>query len=322
MRESQKSAEAINRAKSGIQTWLDSQQKDGSGPQAVETFHTLRGDDEPGSLIWVCYWDSEERGRKSLQNFSLSRLHASLGEQYQQLVGIWRETFSTPVARIETNYTGLDYLPGLGQLPGTTTAAHNMTAYWGAARDRIPDSAHDLFEKPEAEAETSAPNVTPTGLAQHLTGTNYENMVHIRSGQFWETCDAEEAEAYETLLEPTLETGLQYLWDNREVSGAMGLRYLRNRNLDDESRVLKETCGAGFFANLQSLEDWSKSHPSHVAIFTGAIRHAKRFGETRKFRTWHEVSVLKEGEASFEYLNCLPNTGVMRYISLRDVGGL
>jgi hypothetical protein len=70
---------------------------------------------------------------------------------------------------------------------------------------------------------------------------------------------------------------------------------------------------------LQNLEDWAKSHPSHLAIYTGAIRHAKKFGEHRKFRTWHEVSVLKEGEASFEYVNCLPRTGVIPFLELKEV---
>jgi hypothetical protein len=34
--------------------------------------------------------------------------------------------------------------------------------------------------------------------------------------------------------------------------------------------------------------------------------------------TWQEDSVLKEGEALFEYLNCNPKTGVIRWVELRD----
>ncbi|OLN94156.1 Phenylacetaldoxime dehydratase [Colletotrichum chlorophyti] len=164
------------------------------------------------------------------------------------------------------------------------------------------------------------PKCVYKGLYQHLIGSNYNNMVHIRSGQYWENCGSEETEAYETLLEPTLKSGLAYLWENREGGGAMGLRYLGNSN--SKGGVKKETCGAGFFTDLCTLEEWSKRHRSHLAIYLGAIKHAKRFGESRKFRTWHEVSVLKQGEAVFEYINCLPQTGMIRFASLDVVSNL
>lgn len=33
--------------------------------------------------------------------------------------------------------------------------------------------------------------------------------------------------------------------------------------------------------------------------------------------TWHEVSVLKKGEAAFEYVNCNPEIGMIRSIPLK-----
>ncbi|KAF0318494.1 phenylacetaldoxime dehydratase [Colletotrichum asianum] len=280
--------------------------EDEDPPLANERFNYLDGDDLPGTSIWVCYWNDEARGKRSLQRLSLPSIHSSLPENVRMNVGLWTESFLTPISRLETNYSGLDYLPGLAKLPGTKTAEHELTAYWGAARDRIPESAHDLFEQDDA-AQGSRPETTPKGLGQHLVGTNYDHMVHIRSGQFWENCGPEEIESYENNLEPTLRNGLGYLWDNRNDGGAMGLRYLGNR--DEAGHTKKETCGAGFFTSLQTLEEWAKKHKSHLAIFLGAIKHAKTFGNERKFRTWHEVSVLKKGEASFEYVNCLPTTG-------------
>lgn len=43
---------------------------------------------------------------------------------------------------------------------------------------------------------------------------------------------------------------------------------------------------------------------------------ARRFGPDKKFMTWHEVSILKSGEAKFEYVNCDPVTGVIRWVPL------
>lgn len=38
--------------------------------------------------------------------------------------------------------------------------------------------------------------------------------------------------------------------------------------------------------------------------------------------TWHEVSILKRGEAGFEYVNCVPETGVVRWVGGLEVVGL
>jgi hypothetical protein len=247
-------------------------------------------------------------------------IHQQLNSPHRESVGLWCERFTSHLSRVETNYSGLDYLPGLARLPGVSTVEHTLTAYWGAARDRIPASATDQFaENDEPEKTHVAPGTTSQREIQnyHVVGTNPDNLVHIRSGQFWANCPEDETKAYEETLEPTLRAGLAYLWDNPQKSGAMGLRYLYNRPPTaraalEKTRETKESCVAGFFRNLADLEHWAKSHPSHLAIYTGAIKHAKKFGDQRKFRTWHEVSVLKHGEAHFEYVNCMGRTGVMQ----------
>ena len=90
-------------------------------------------------------------------------------------IGIWIEHFAAPITRLETNYARLDHKPGLAQLPGTYQPQHDRTAYWGAGRDRIPASAHDLFSTPQ---DVKTPEKKPAGLGERLTGTNYDNMCH------------------------------------------------------------------------------------------------------------------------------------------------
>jgi hypothetical protein len=150
-------------------------------------------------------------------------------------------------------------------------------------------------------------------------------MVHIRSGQYWGNCSKEEADSYEQKLEPTLQQGLKYLHENSAQTGALSIQYLRNdeavRSPVSLREERKESCGAGFFANLEDLEHWAKSHASHLKIYSGALAHYKAFGDERKFRTWHEVCVIQEGDAVFEYVNCSPDTGVIASVPLqsRDV---
>lgn len=294
-----------------VQEWL----KGDDRPSAYECFDHIDGCDVQRTIIWVCYWVEEASYKRSLESLSLPVLYSNLTTPGRTSIGLWREAFATEATRLETNYSGLDYLPGLAKIPNTTTEEHEFATYWGAARDRIPDSAHDLFPP---SSELCFVDVAPQGLGQYLVGTNCGNVTHIRSGQFWENCGQEEADAYETKLEPTLHTGLTYLWENPKESGARGLRYLRNRDASIESspRPRKETCGAGFFTSLEALETWAKSHRSHLAIYRGALTHYKVFGDTRKMRTWHEVSVIRAGDARFEYVNCRPETGVIQSFPL------
>lgn len=302
--------DAARKAEDACSHWL---QNASHAPVLAEKFVVDAGDDIKGSTTWVAYWMDADIWKKGLDDLNLPELYAQLGDA-RSSVGIWSEAFETAAGRLETNYSGLDYLPGLGKIPGSDRQRHKLSAYWGAARDRLPGSGWDAFERVD-ESICAPPSPTPAGFGERLVGTNYDNMTHIRSGQFWENTDDVERAAYEQKLEPTLMKGLDYLWENPSESGNCGLRFLRN--LAADGHALRETCGAGFFRSLADLEKWSKSHPTHKAIYAGLMKHAKEFGPTRKLRTWHEVSILKKGEAHFDYVNCLPETGSIRFLKLK-----
>ncbi|KAF2148268.1 hypothetical protein K461DRAFT_282700, partial [Myriangium duriaei CBS 260.36] len=294
--------DGLDSAIQGIQKWLHNL-PDSYRPIWTERFVVEHGQDVLGCKVWTCYWTKKDAYEGAISKLYLENIYSTLDASSKNHVGLWCERFETPLSRLETNYAGPDYLPGYGQVPGTYTEEHSLTAYWGAARDRIPDSGIDLFNKEDEEEDLRNPPASAevVGKGQHITGTNpYSNLAHIRSGQYWEKCDDVEREAYESKLEPTLLNGLGYLWDNPLDNGVIGLRFLRN--LPDESGSpstntnghtnsgtsrLKETCGAGFFRNLADLEHWAEKHISHQKIWLGAISHAKKFGEGKKFRTWH-----------------------------------
>lgn len=287
---------------------------------AIDTFRVTNGFDTPNAKVWACYFTSESAYHSTLKHLNLPSIWHSLPSKNS--IGLWTESFSAPITRLETNYSRLDHKPGLAQLPGTSQPAHELTAYWGAGRDRIPSSAHDRFPTPE---DIPTPKEIPKGYGEHLVGSNYDNMCHIRSGQWWAKCPDDEREAYENDLQGKLMQGMQYLWNHPEETGTIGLRFLQNtesRSSDSTETRLKETCGAGFFRNWGDLERWSSRHPSHLAIFNGAMAHAKRFGDERKFMTWHEVWILKAGEARVEYVNCHPETGLIKWVEMQSRGKL
>ncbi|EME49357.1 hypothetical protein DOTSEDRAFT_68211, partial [Dothistroma septosporum NZE10] len=190
----------------------------------IDTFRVTNGFDLVGSKCWVLYWQYADGFEAALRRLDLQRVWSALGDAKKD-IGLWIEHFVAPIERLETNYARLDHKPGLAQLPNTVQPAHELTAYWGAARDRIPASARDLFEAPK---DVPLPSSVPTGFGERLTGTNYDNMCHIRSGQWWQNCGEEERAAYEGDLEIKLMAGMEYLWENPKETGTIGLRFLQN----------------------------------------------------------------------------------------------
>lgn len=145
-----------------------------AGSPPIDTFRVTNGFDLPGSRVWVAYWMHSDGFVNVLKKLNLERLWNDLGTEKND-IGIWQEHFVAPVERLETNYARLDHKPGLAQLPDTTQPSHELTAYWGAGRDRIPASGDDRFETPK---NASIPTNPPGGLGERLTGTNYNNSTY------------------------------------------------------------------------------------------------------------------------------------------------
>jgi hypothetical protein len=280
-------------------------------PYALEVFTVLRGSDLARSTVWVAYWlDGAACRRWQAENAPVD-IHGQAGAA-KRAVGVWKEYFFIRPGRLETNYTGIDYLPGLARHEKASPQRHARSAYWGAARDRIKDSGFDPFSD---QFDPLARGDPPAGFGQRLSGQPFQNMTYVRSGQYWENCDLDEKQAYITKLQPALIAGMEYLWAQPELTGTFGLRYLAN--IDATGTPLEETCGQAYHRSLGHLEHWTATHPSQLAIFRGALEHATQFGVQRKLRTWHEVGVLNAGDGAFEYVNCHPNTGLIPFLDLQ-----
>ncbi len=131
---------------SGIENWLASlQNHQVIGPSVVDIFVVETGHDLPYTRVWTCYWTQQSSFDHAIALLDLSQLHQSLGNG-RSSIGLWTESFITSVSRLESNYAGLHEFPGLSRLPDTKREEHKLTAFWGAARDCLPDSANDLFE--------------------------------------------------------------------------------------------------------------------------------------------------------------------------------
>jgi phenylacetaldoxime dehydratase/aldoxime dehydratase len=187
------------------------------------------------------------------------------------LPGVLTETATIPADRWETLHSTDHVTPGVRNLlPAALTDVHE---YWGAARDRIAASATS-----ELSAEPGEP----------VPG----NLCLIRSGQIWEYCDDRERDIYFGEVEPNLIAGIDFL-DSHPETGCLSARFLREQTLDGTD--LESTSFVGWFDELRSLEDWAKSHPTHLAIFNSFLAMVAKLEGRIGLRLWHEVAAIPTG---------------------------
>lgn len=188
--------------------------------------------------------------------------------------GVLEEAVIIPAERWETLHSTSETTPGVRNLtPAQPTDVHE---YWGAARDRIPASAvSDLSSDPGEPL----PN----------------NLCLIRSGQIWHYCEQDERTLYFEQVAPNLTAGIEFLARTPET-GCISSRFLREQTLDGQD--LESTSFVGWFRDLASLEEWSRSHPTHLAIFESFLSMVEQLGGQIQLRLWHEVAVIPPGGVS------------------------
>ena len=135
----------------------------------------------------------------------------------------------------------------------------------------------------------------------------HDNIALIRSGQDWADAEADERSLYLDEILPTLQDGMDFLRDNGAPLGCYSNRFVRNIDLD--GNFLDMSYNIGHWRSVEKLERWAESHPTHLRIFVTFFRVAAGLV---KLRLYHEVSVSDAKSQLFEYINCHPQTGMLR----------
>lgn len=185
--------------------------------------------------------------------------------------GVLVETAIIPKEHWETLHSTPEMTPGVRNLVDIENT--DVHEYWGSARDRIPASAGS-----ELGAEPG----------YGLPG----NLCLIRSGQVWSNCPEAERAFYFGEVEPHLRAAVDYLASDPKA-GCLSSRLLREQTIDGED--LESTSFLGWFRDLASVERWSRSHPTHLAIFCSYLRMVREFGGRTDLRLWHEMAVVPTG---------------------------
>jgi aldoxime dehydratase len=226
-------------------------------------------------------------------------------------VGLWWEPVVVRADYMET-IAFKEFLRGVSGCPVSGFATTDRTGYWGAARDRIPAAAHDLFEPTAGAAEPQAGAAT----ISHRTVQPPENMAVIRSGVSWEACEGEQLKDYQERIRPALDAGMDYLRNNPRDTGCFALRQVNC--VDPGGEELAEGYSLGAFVSLAHLESWAKVHPSHLAIYSRAMAARRKYQDKLQLRTYNEIFIIGADNPPFEYFNCHARTGLLQYSGMLE----
>jgi aldoxime dehydratase len=255
-----------------------------------------------GNFIAVGYW----RDPAAYHRWLLSAPVADWWGDEARLnegLGYFREVIAPRAEQFETLYAFKDDLPGVGAVMDGISGEIEEHGYWGSARDRFAISQTDWMQ-PTSELQVISGDPAKGG---RVVVRGHDNLTLIRSGQDWVEAGEEERALYFNEMLPPLQDGMNFLRDEGQALGCYSNRFVRNIDLD--GNLLDIAYDIGHWRSLDKLERWAESHPTHLRIFTTFFRV---IGGLSKLRLYHEVSVADGSQQLFEYINCHPQTGMMR----------
>lgn len=222
--------------------------------------------------------------------------------------GRFREIMRIPVGRLETIFSS-EHLEGVAKGGHRLAGPIRKDAYWGAMRDRIPDSARNRFESAHGSKMPQVLRGSTRATRRRIQVP--KNLAVIRSGQNWADCAEAELKTYQESVHPVLIAGLEFLRDHPIDTGCCEMRFVNEATL--EGKPLQKSHGLGYFLTLAHLERWVSSHPTHLAIYDRFMEMVQKHNFQLDIKLWHEVAILPGNGQEFEYINCHSETGLLPY---------
>jgi aldoxime dehydratase len=254
------------------------------------------------NLMIVGYWKDPAAHCRWLRSPEVIEWWSS-EDRLSDGLGYFREIVAPRAEQFETLYGFREELPGVGALMNTTSDEIEEHGYWGSMRDRFPISQTDWMA-PSGELTVIVGDPAKGG---RVVVQGHDNIALIRSGQDWADAGEEERSLYLNEILPTLQAGMDFLRDSGKDLGCYSNRFVNYIDLD--GNLLNLSYNIGHWRSLEKLERWAESHPTHLRIFVTFFRVATSLS---KLRLYHEVSVSDAKDQVFEYINCHPQTGMLR----------
>ncbi|SDI21581.1 aldoxime dehydratase [Pseudomonas flavescens] len=256
------------------------------------------------NLMAIAYWADVEAFERWRRHSGFAQWWADPARESGAL-GWFLEVVSPTAERFETVHSAPDAAEGVTHLARGMSDSILEHGYWGSARDRLA-----LAQSDPLRGQPQAGERRVEGRRVRLGGR--DNLCLIRSGQDWSATAGTERELYLGEIGPVLQAGMHFLRDQGADVGCLNCRFMRG--LDTlTGEPLEKTFGLAHFDDLTHLEAWARTHPTHVAIFGGFMRYVQALDFKVALRLYHEVAVIPAQAQCFEYLNCHPDTGLLRH---------
>jgi hypothetical protein len=256
----------------------------------------------------IAYWPSknvhEEWSEKSGFKMWWDNLDAA-----KEPHGYFLEIFTPTVDRWETVISAPDIQEGGSHMREGISGDIKEHGYWGSMRDRLPISQVDTLDG-EKGAKKESGEETQDATKERVRVPGKKNLAVIRSGQDWSGTSPVERKLYLETMHPVLIKGMDFIRDNPDI-GCYSCRFMDVVDPETGKADKERTFGLAYFDELASLEKWSKSHKTHLDIFGGFLKYAKKLGPDMTLKLWHEVLVLEPEQQFFEYVGCHGRTGMM-----------
>lgn len=257
------------------------------------------------NVIFVGYWDSDKTftswNRQSPIDWWFSNVSLN-GD-----VGLFRECYIPGIEDTETTFSH-QHAEGYSCIADYMSGEVMEHGYWGSSRDRIPRSQTDSLKPSGLPSANIAPG--STSLGRHVVVEPHENLCLLRSGQDWGETSDMERKLYLDRVEPVLRIGMNFLRDEGNAIGCLFNRFMR---IENDGGPADKTYSLSAWYGLEQTESWAKAK-EHLAIFGAGANHYNTVGEKAKLRIYHEMSVVRARDQSFEYFNCHPKTGMLNAV--------
>ncbi|MEX3106135.1 MULTISPECIES: phenylacetaldoxime dehydratase family protein [unclassified Streptomyces] len=263
-----------------------------TGPDAPTVVDRGTFTDRAGAhnAVWYAHW---------LDPAAHRRWVAATGRgQPPTAAAHWWEEATVPVraqSSLQTHPTSAFPVGGLARvLPQRVENTHD---YWGALRDRIPDSTVPAAPTVRADREQDTVRLSVDG-----------GLCMIRFAQDWTGSTVFRDPFLHSVL-PVMRRAVEDLEQHPKDTGCVAVREVREHATD--GTPLERSSVLAWFASLQALLDWARTHPRHQAIYAAFFTVLGDGTTPLDVALWNEAAALPAGSVEASYTRCHDRTGFL-----------
>jgi hypothetical protein len=260
------------------------------------------------SRVFMCYWRSPSQFASWAASGQFGNWLTGRADTRDD-IGRWIEHAHVLPDHLDTLIADPTTYWGLAKL-SRTIALTQQHGYWGGTRDRIRISEKDRLENAQGPALPQSPG-RPKGHGEIVDVVMPANAVVARGGPDWSKCKETERAIFDASVHPAFIAGCEYLMDDPADAGCYAAYIIRESDAD--GRAVERNHLIAYFIQLSDLERWTRSHPTHIAIYANFMKMVQEIGGMPDLNLYHEVSVIPAGGLRATYVNCAPETGLLRF---------